>query len=505
MKQGFKTAVIYARYSSDNQTEQSIEGQMRVCNDYAKNNNIVILDSYIDRAMTGTNDNRPAFQQMLKDSNKKLWDYVLVYKLDRFSRNKYETTIHKKTLKDNGVKVLSAMENIPDTPEGIILESLLEGMNQYYSAELSQKIKRGMNETRIKGNYYGGSLIYGYKIENKKVVIDTDQAEIVKHIFEQYASDVYVKDIIKELTNNNIFNKGKPFAKNTIYNMLKNEKYMGIYRFNGQIYTNIFPQIIQEELFEKVREKVENNKFGKRSVETLYLLRNKIKCGYCGKNIIAVSGTSHTGHTKRYYRCSGKQNKNNCQKEIVRKDYLEDVVIKSILKQLNNPDTKNTIVKALLKYQQDQLKENYTLNILKKELKQVQTSLNNLVKAVEQGVVTKTTGQRIKELETQEENLQKSILTEKNKSAIILTEKEIRDYYEEALKLEQNLLITLLVKQIILFNDKIQIQFNSPIEKSPDDDSQGFCFYKGVVFIYVTKDKNQSAIYKKDIFLEMYV
>ena len=109
MKQEFKTAVIYARYSSDSQTEQSIEGQMRVCNDYAKNNNIVILDSYIDRAMTGTNDNRPAFQQMLKDSNKKLWDYVLVYKLDRFSRNKYETTIHKKTLKDNNkfeIKIL---------------------------------------------------------------------------------------------------------------------------------------------------------------------------------------------------------------------------------------------------------------------------------------------------------------------------------------------------------------------------------------------------------------
>ncbi len=125
-----KTAVIYCRYSSDSQTEQSIDGQLRVCTEYAKNNDILILDTYIDRAMTGTNDNRPDFQRMIKDSAKKNWDYVLVYKLDRFSRNKYETVIHKKTLRDNGVKVLSAMENIPDTPEGIILESLLEGMNQ---------------------------------------------------------------------------------------------------------------------------------------------------------------------------------------------------------------------------------------------------------------------------------------------------------------------------------------------------------------------------------------
>ena len=122
-----QTAVIYARYSSDNQTEQSIEGQLRVCEEYAKKNNILILGTYIDRAMTGTNDNRPDFQRMIKDSSRKEWNYVICYKLDRFSRNKYETAIHKKTLRDNGVKVLSAMENIPDTPEGIILESLLEG------------------------------------------------------------------------------------------------------------------------------------------------------------------------------------------------------------------------------------------------------------------------------------------------------------------------------------------------------------------------------------------
>ena len=133
-----KTAAVYARYSSDNQTEQSIEGQLRVCEEYAQRYDIVIVDTYIDRVMTGTNDNRPDFRRMIKDSAKKSWDFILVYKLDRFSRNKYETAIHKKTLKDNGVKVLSAMENIPETPEGIILESLLEGSkrsngnNKYY-------------------------------------------------------------------------------------------------------------------------------------------------------------------------------------------------------------------------------------------------------------------------------------------------------------------------------------------------------------------------------------
>lgn len=125
-----KTAVIYARYSSERQTEQSIEGQLHVCSDYAKRNDLVIVGTYIDRAMTGTNDNREDFQRMLKDSDKKSFDYVLVYKLDRFSRNKYEMAIHRKHLKDNGVKILSAMENIPETPEGILLESLLEGFKR---------------------------------------------------------------------------------------------------------------------------------------------------------------------------------------------------------------------------------------------------------------------------------------------------------------------------------------------------------------------------------------
>ena len=130
MKTGLKTAVIYARYSCDKQTEQSIEGQLRVCEEYAKRNDILILDTYIDQAMSGTNDNRPDFRKMIKDSANHTFELVLVYKLDRFSRNKYETAIHKKTLRDNGVKVISAMENIPDTPEGIILESLLEGFER---------------------------------------------------------------------------------------------------------------------------------------------------------------------------------------------------------------------------------------------------------------------------------------------------------------------------------------------------------------------------------------
>ena len=188
-----KTAVIYARYSSDRQTEQSIEGQIRVCNDYAERNDILIVNSYIDRATTGTNDNRTEFQRMLRDSSNRSWDYVLVYKLDRFSRNKYEMAMHKKTLKDNGVKLISCMENIPDTPEGIILESLLEGMAEYYSAELSQKVKRGMNESRQKGTFTGGFFNFCYLVENKKIIFPQNEGEVVRWIFNEYPSGTIIK------------------------------------------------------------------------------------------------------------------------------------------------------------------------------------------------------------------------------------------------------------------------------------------------------------------------
>ena len=225
-----KTAVIYARYSSDSQTEQSIEGQLRVCQEFAKNNDILIVDTYIDRAMTGTNDMRPDFQRMIKDSNKRAWDYVLVYKLDRFSRNKYETTIHKHTLKENGVKVLSAMENIPDSPEGIILESLLEGMNQYYSAELSQKVHRGLNESYRKGQYTGGAVIFGYDVVDKKNVINPAEAEIVKEIFTKYSQGYTAVALSKDLQARGIrTKKGLYITDKKIYKILANTKYNGRY------------------------------------------------------------------------------------------------------------------------------------------------------------------------------------------------------------------------------------------------------------------------------------
>ena len=142
--------VIYARYSSDNQREESIEGQIRECTAFAEKNGITILRHYIDQAFSAKTDNRPEFQNMVKDSGKRLFDLVIVWKLDRFARNRYDSARYKATLKKNGVKVVSAAEVISDGAEGIVPESVLEGYAEYYSADLSEKVVRGMTENTLK-------------------------------------------------------------------------------------------------------------------------------------------------------------------------------------------------------------------------------------------------------------------------------------------------------------------------------------------------------------------
>ena len=477
-----KTAVIYARYSSENQTEQSIDGQLRVCKEYAQRNGILILDTYIDRAMTGTNDNRPDFQRMIKDSSRKEWNYILVYKLDRFSRDKYATAIHKRTLKNNGVKLLSAMENIPDTPEGIILESLLEGMNQYYSAELAQKISRGMKETRLKGNYQGGGIPYGYKIDGRKLVIDESKAEVVRFMYSQFASGVYVKDIISELTAKGILYKNKRFATNTVYNILKNEKYSGIYKHGDEIIDNMYPRIIDSELFEKVRKIVNANKFGKRSIQVVYLLRNKLKCGYCGRPISAETGTARNGEVVRYYKCLGrKKDRNGCNKTMIRKDELEQLILENIVTELSKSTTIDKIVFGLMQIQNSQTQVNSYLNMLVKEKQRTDTAIENMVTAIENGVITNSTTKRLKELESRQEELERQILIERSKTVIKLTERDIREYYGQALKLEPQMLINYLIKEVVLFDDKIEIHFNSPIKTSPDENNRDFIFCSEIV------------------------
>ena len=160
--------VIYARFSSHSQTEQSIEGQLKVCYEYAQAHQYTVIGEYIDRAQSGTSDNRTDFQRMILDSEKHTFQGVLVYQLDRFARNRYDSAIYKAKLKKNGVRVLSARENITEDASGILIEGVLESMAEYYSAELSQKINRGRKINASKCLSNGSNPGLGYKVDKDR-------------------------------------------------------------------------------------------------------------------------------------------------------------------------------------------------------------------------------------------------------------------------------------------------------------------------------------------------
>ena len=490
-----KSAVIYARYSSERQTEQSIEGQLRVCNDYAERNDLKIVGTYIDRAMTGKNDNRKDFQRMLRDCSKHEWEIVLVYKLDRFSRNKYEMAMHRKTLRDNGVRLVSAMENIPDSPEGIILESLLEGMAEYYSAELAQKVRRGQIESLNKGHWLGGQTPYGYKVVDKKLVIDEDQAEVVKYIYRQYAAGVIVKDIIKDLTQKGIFNKGKPFTRSTMYYLLANEKYSGVFRYNGETYLNICPKLLPDPLYNKVHALMLQNQFGTKSVEVNYLLRGKVYCGYCGHQIIAESGTSMTGVVKRYYKCGGRKANSGCQKKNIRKEDLENLVIDVTVEMFQQDNNLELIADEIMKIYESKQKEQSVLNLLTSELQETQRSIENLLTAIQQGIITSSTKTRLEELEMKADELKLQISKEQSKLENRISRELIMQYLRTGIKKSAQVLIDWLIDKIVLYDDKIEI-FYLYTEKTDPDDCRGFVI-RWLIFCFETRHYSKNELNKR--------
>ena len=222
-------AVIYARYSCDNQREESIEGQLRECRAFAEHNNYTLIDTYIDRAMSAKTDNRPEFQKMIKDSAKGQFNAIIVWKLDRFARNRYDSAHYKAMLRKNGVKVVSATEVISEGAEGIILESVLEGYAEYYSAELSEKVIRGMTENALKCQYNGGFVPVGFKIdENKHYQLDELVAPLIQEAFMMYVNGRPIKDIVEFLNSHGVLSsQGKPLTKSSVSTILQNRKYIG--------------------------------------------------------------------------------------------------------------------------------------------------------------------------------------------------------------------------------------------------------------------------------------
>lgn len=461
-------AVIYARYSSDNQREESIEGQLRECGEYAERNGITVVGSYIDRALSAKTADRPEFQRMIKDSAKALFEIVLVWKLDRFSRDRYDSAHYKHILKKNGVKVVSAKEHISDGPEGIILESMLEGYAEFYSAELSEKIHRGQKENALKGKNNGGGIPLGYLLDKQtqKLVVDPETAPLVVEIFERYSEGATVRSIIEDFNSRGLTTKrGKPLNINSFNALLKNRKYIGEYRYQDVVISGGVPAIVPEDLFYRVQQRMEKNKRAPahtKAKESEFLLTTKLFCGKCERMMVGESGKSHTGAMHYYYKCGNAKRKKGCNKKAVKKDWIERAVVRLTMERVLNGEKINRIIDALLVMQE---REDVTIPALRRQLAETEKGIDNMLNAIQQGIFTASTKQRLEELEKQKEELSLSITTAELKKP-----KLTREYMEHWFsqfrygdpndREFQKRLIDTFVNAVFVYDDKLILTYN---------------------------------------------
>jgi len=460
-------AVIYARYSSSNQTEQSIEGQVRVCTEYAKSNDLELVGTYVDRAISGRTDNRPDFLRMIADSSKNIFDAIIVYKTDRFARNKYDSAIYKNKLRKNGIQIHYAAESIPGGPEGIILESLMEGLAEYYSAELSQKIQRGKHESALKGRVLG-SIPLGYVSgPDKTYHIDPDKAKVVRTIFELYNEGIATIEICKTLNaRGERTAAGRPFTKSSLSSIIKNVKYIGIYKYRDMVNEDSIPAIISKEVFitaQKELNKRTNSKQA-RVPRAEYLLADKLYCGHCKKKMTGVSGTGRNKRKFYYYYCPASRAKTGCDKKHVSRDWIEDLVVSTTIDYLLQPGVIDALAQKIHAMQETNTEPD-DLQYFQKRLAENKRASANILTAIESGVITETLPARLKELEDERCTIEDEInYCEQNQ--FTLTESEIAFMLNNFLEPTEDLnayrqrIITSFVSEVYLYNDKLTLYYN---------------------------------------------
>lgn len=347
-----------------------------------------------------------------------------MYTLDRFARNRYDSAIYKAKLKKNGVKVFYAKQPMPDTPEGIILESVLEGYAEYYSENLARNIKRGIRENALQCLATGGAnLMLGYTVgEDKKYAVDPVEAKIVQEIFQLYADGMSAAQII------NYCNKrgyktalGNAFNKNSLSTILRNEKYIGTYKLVDVVVPNGMPAIIDKYLFEKVQTMLKHNgkARAKAKAHENYLLTTKLFCGHCGSTMVGESGTSRTGQMYYYYKCTKAKQDHSCKKKPERKDWLEKLVVRYTVQNVLTDENIALIAKRAIEIIEKESADTTYLESLNAEQKDVEKKIKNIVSAIEQGIITSTTKDRLDELEQEKLNIEGLIAREEMKKPLL--------------------------------------------------------------------------------------
>ncbi|WP_175472030.1 recombinase family protein [Paenibacillus naphthalenovorans] len=429
MSKNLIRAVAYPRYSSDNQREESITAQLRAIEEYCLRKGYVLVNSYPDEEKTATTDRRPNFQRMIADSAKRLFDVVVVHKLDRFARNRYDSAHYKRILKKNGVRVESVLEQLDNSPESVVLESVLEGMAEYYSLNLAREARKGLLENAMQGIHTGGRPPYGLKVnpETRKLEIDERRYKAVQIYFEGIDKDVPLEKIAETLNEKGFrTQEGRKFTKNSFGEWASNRKYKGDYTWDvsspkdeeGRRNTNnkkpqekqifipgVIPAIIDPELWERVNKKMSDRKRtgGRMKAKVNYLLTGKIVCGKCG-SLYAGNSYRNPKSAERtlltYYKCQSK-----CGNTSVRKEDIEHITIEQLAERcFSDAGVAQITVRVQELYKQEQQQYVSDIEPIRDELSELEGKIKNWVEALGNGV--KSVIDNIKQAEQRKEVLE---------------------------------------------------------------------------------------------------
>lgn len=422
-------AVIYARFSSSAQREASIEQQINVCTAFAKREGYTILQTYSDRALTGRTDRRPQFLQLIKDAREGRFQAVIVYALDRFSRDKYDSARYKHELRACGVRVVSATEPISDQPSGILIESVFEGLAQYYSAELSQKIRRG-NEDNAKKCLAGGSVPFGFRRSaDGHYEIMPEEAEIVREIFRRVDAGESYADICRDLNQRGIkTRRGSAWNRSSFNTILRNQRYIGSFVSKYHMQEDAIPQIVEKDLFYRVQTSGRLKKGPRRTPNGYYALTGKLYCGLCGDAMTGTSGTSKSGKLSYYYTCHGHR-AHKCEQRSYPRDQLEDTICRAIWDDVLSDDAIRWMAHQTI-LDQDKLRPDADLDLTRAALAQTKKQKANLMNAIMAGIFTESTKAELLRLEQEEADLSAQIRDTEKLIADLPTEDDIISYLE---------------------------------------------------------------------------
>lgn len=404
-------AVIYARYSSHSQREVSIDQQIRECTLYAERNNLKIIAVYSDKAVSGKTDHRPQFQKMMKDAALGKFRYVIAWKSNRMGRNMMQAMVNEARLNDLDIRCLYVEEDFDDTAAGRFALRNMMNVNQFYSENMAEDIRRGLMDNASKCMVNCACPIGLKKGEDGKFAIDEERAKVVREIYERVnAGDLFV-DIANDLNARGIkTTRGNRWNKNSFHRLISNEQYIGTYSYGEIKIEGGIPPILRKELFYAVQEKVKNKKAtrGRHSKNADYLLTGKLFCGQCESPMVGCCGTGKTGAKYFYYACQKKRVEKACSKKNIQKDYIEKRVTEAVQEYLLDDASVTWIADGYQAFL-DAHRRDSALIAMQGELADVEKSLKNILTAIEQGIFTATTRERLLELETAKQSLKASI------------------------------------------------------------------------------------------------